>query len=48
MFDMNKLIEKLLKNPGNFDFFQAVRLLEEYYNMINIENKSDLSFLRLH
>lgn len=37
---MNNIMNKLLKNPEDFDFFQAVRLLEEYLNLKNL-NMSD-------
>jgi len=33
---MYNMIKKLLKNPEDFDFFQAVRLLEEYVTLENL------------
>lgn len=33
---MHNTIKKLLKNPEDFDFFQAVRLLEEYVSLENL------------
>ena len=36
---MNKVIQNLLKNPENFDFFQAVSLLEKYLSLENLNMK---------